>query len=587
MKIKINTQFLLDLSISGFFVLFSMTILTLIIPLGVTRSFLVGGSKAVGFIFVALSIIFIISWFFNRNFKLKRKINLPKLKDLLLLALPMSPVINYTLINSEYLLPSGLLYLIGISLAFTIFFSFILPVIFSYFASLNILMISGLTLSFTLLSMPQIFTGYYLLGDLFFTQGIYLIFSFAVVYMLYLFDKKLTYITLIFFMITGIVYNFLNYYINTTPKSITEIQKSERLIKFLNNKENKIVNKKNIYILVYESYGNLETHNYYGFDNTKHIEFLEELGFKVYHGIYSNGSASESSTAKILEIDGELYPPHDGPKTWVYLPHLSGNSFVTDVFKSNGYKTIGLFTHGLFWTPPIGWDEHQPKEITEGIGGKILTRSIFEGNFRHDVFTDYFDYENYLQQKEKYLTTSEKNTLLYTHSKLPGHSQNSGRCRPNEKEIHFEGLKKANKEMKNDILNIKNSNPNSIIVLVGDHGPYLTKNCLGLQNFYNTSEIDKYDIQDRYGTFLSIYWPEDISNTQYNIEMAQDIFPAIFSKITNNNKLFDELKVERKFFWDWEINWTVGGVNVYNGIIKGGKDDGKPLFDKRSYDLTN
>ena len=140
MKIKINTQFLLDLSISGFFVLFSMTILTLIIPLGVTRSFLVGGSKAVGFIFVALSIIFIISWFFNRNFKLKRKINLPKLKDLLLLALPMSPVINYTLINSEYLLPSGLLYLIGISLAFTIFFSFILPVIFSYFASLNILM---------------------------------------------------------------------------------------------------------------------------------------------------------------------------------------------------------------------------------------------------------------------------------------------------------------------------------------------------------------------------------------------------------------------------------------------------------------
>ena len=68
--------------------------------------------------------------------------------------------------------------------------------------------------------------------------------------------------------------------------------------------------------------------------------------------------------------------------------------------------------------------------------------------------------------------------------------------------------------------------------------------------------------------------------------MAQDIFPAIFSKITNNNKLFDELKVERKFFWDWEINWTVGGVNVYNGIIKGGKDDGKPLFDKRSYDLT-
>ena len=91
----------------------------------------------------------------------------------------MSPVINYALINSEYLLPSGLIYLFGITLAFVLFLSFILPVIFSYYASYNILMISGLALSFTILSMPRIYIGYYLLGDRFFTQGMYLIFSFA------------------------------------------------------------------------------------------------------------------------------------------------------------------------------------------------------------------------------------------------------------------------------------------------------------------------------------------------------------------------------------------------------------------------
>ena len=51
--------------------------------------------------------------------------------------------------------------------------------------------------------------------------------------------------------------------------------------------------------------------------------------------------------------------------------------------------------------------------------------------------------------------------------------------------------------------------------------------------------------------------------------------------------LFNELKVERKFFWDWEVNWTVGGINVNDGIVIGGKDDGKPLFDKRSYNLSN
>ena len=180
-----------------------------------------------------------------------------------------------------------------------------------------------------------------------------------------------------------------------------------------------------------------------------------------------------------------------------------------------------------------------------------------------------------------------KNTLFFTHNKYPDHSQNSNRCLPNEKEIYSEGLKKANIEMKDDVLNIMNNDPNSIIVLTGDHGPYLTKNCMWLEDFYEASEIDKYDIQDRYGAFLSIYWPKDISDFENNIVMTQDIFPAILSRITNNSNLFNELKVERELAWDWEINKTISGVNVNNGIIIGGKDDGKPLFDTRSYNLTN
>lgn len=587
MRLKISTQFILDLSISGLFALFSMTILTFIIPLGVTRSFLVGGSKAVAIVFVTLSILFLISWFFNKDFKLKKKIDFPEFKDFFLLALPLSPVINYTLINTEYLTSSGLLYLFATTFTFILFLSFILPIIFSYFASINILIISGLSLSFTILSMPKIYFGNYLLGNLFFTQGLYLVISFTSLYLLYLFDKKLTYITVILFMIAGTVYNFSNYYLHNTSISKAEIKKSDKLLKFINNENNKIIRKKNIYLLVYESYGNLETIDYYGFDNSEQVEFLEKLGFKVYHGIYSNASASESSTAKILDINGKLYPSHDGPKTSFYRPYLSGNTFATDIFKYNGYKTIGLFPHSFFFQQPIGWDEYQPKEITGDLGGEILTKSIFEGFFRHDVFTDYFDYNNYLQFKKKYLTSNKKDTLFYTINKLPGHSGHSTRCNDDDKKIYFKGLRKANVEMKNDVLNVLKNDPNSIIVLVGDHGPYLTKNCSGLQDLYDTSVINKYDLQDRYGTFLSIYWPKDIKGIDYNIQMSQDIFPAILSKITNNNNLFDELKVERKFFWDWEVNWTVGGVNVNEGVIKGGIDSGKPLFDIRSYNLSN
>ena len=574
MKIKINTQLILDFSISGLFALLSMTIMRFVIPDGNTTIFLMRGSKLVGLVFIALSITFLISWFFNKNFKFKKKINVPELKDFFLLALPMSPVINYALINSEYLIPSGLLYLIGTTLAFTFFFSFIFPIIFSYFASLKILMISGLALSFTVMSIATIFNnpGNHILSSLLVTQGMYLIVSFTAVYLLYLFNKGIAYTAVVFFMITGMIVNFLNFSLDSS----IEAKKPDKLIKFLNNDNNKIIEKKNIYLLAYESYANLETLSHYGFDNTEQVKFLEKNGFKVYQGVYSNASVSKATTSRILEIDGEL-PQLD-------IHYTSGNAFGLKIFKANGYKTIGLFKSPYFFGSSVKWDEYHPKESVTKMGGGAITKSIFKGRFNFDVFEDNYDYEDYLQLKEKYLSSIKKDTLFYTHNAYPGHSGNTGKCAPNEKQIYFEGMKKANIEMKNDVLNIISNDPDSIIVLFGDHGPYLTKNCRNLKN-YDINNIDRYDIQDRYGTFFSIYWPEDISKVEYNIVITQDILPAILSNITNNKNLFNELKIERKFFD--EVDWSIGGANVYNGIIKGGKDDGKALFEKRSYNLPN
>ena len=134
-KIKNNTQFLLDIFTSGILTLLSMLLISFVIPEGVTTKFLLRGSKIVGLISIILGAIFLVFWIFNKNFKFKKKIELPNLKDLILLALPMSPVLDFAIINIEYLDQFSLLYLILITLIFTISFSFILPILFSYFAS--------------------------------------------------------------------------------------------------------------------------------------------------------------------------------------------------------------------------------------------------------------------------------------------------------------------------------------------------------------------------------------------------------------------------------------------------------------------
>ena len=143
-------------------------------------------------------------------------------------------------------------------------------------------------------------------------------------------------------------------------------------------------------------------------------------------------------------------------------------------------------------------------------------------------------------------------------------------------------MKKANIQMRKDIKVLKENNPKSIIVIVGDHGPYLTKNCTALKK-YKQNKINRLDIQDRYGAFLALPWPKDLKTNEYNIQIIQDIFPAILGNITGNKKLFDELKLNRDSLYDYKER--IAGVNVSNGIIIGGEDDKKPLFENRSYIL--
>ena len=574
MKLKNISQLILDLNVSALFTLISMYLLKFVIPNGYTAKFLERGYILVGFLFLGLATIFIFCLVNNKDLNLKHKFDLPDLRDFILLGLPMSPIIGFAIINIEYLNFTGFVYVIGIPLIFSFIFSFILPSLFSYFASFKMLMISGLALSFTILNMAQITNNptSYVFNSEFVTQGLYLIGSFIITYLLYTFNKTIAYTVVIVFMLSGVVINFLD---NSSPKNSSTIQTADRLKSFTDNQKNKIINKKDIYILVFESYSNLETLKYYGYDNSKQIDFLKDNNFTIYHGAYSNGAKSLSSTSRILELKNEL------SKDERY--YLNGNAFVLDIFKSNGYQTIGLFKSPYsFGSSPITWDKYYPKDDVSKIGGKTILKAIYEGYFRFDIFDDDYDYSTYLKLRNHFLSANdEKPTLLYTHGEYPGHSQNSGKCIVNEKQKHFEGIEKANLDMMSDIKILKkNSDP--IIVIVGDHGPYLTKNCTALIN-YKQNEIDKYDIQDRYGAFLAIHWPKELNVNKYNIEIIQDIFPAILANITKNNKLFDELKLERKFSDKFYEN--TAGINVHNGIIQGGKDDKKPLFEERSYKI--
>jgi hypothetical protein len=255
---------------------------------------------------------------------------------------------------------------------------------------------------------------------------------------------------------------------------------------------------------------------------------------------------------------------------------VSGDGIVQNLLKSFSYETYGMFWSAYF-LQGIGssYDFSFPTDSPEASSShELVTKAIFMGQFAFEIEFNTISHERFVKRK---LSTFESvpsgPRFVYMHVFLPGHSQNSGACLPDETALFEERLVQANYEMKQDIETITQKDPSAIIVVAGDHGPYLTKNCYATGGQYGISEISRLDIQDRFGTFLAIKWPNEDFSQYDDITVVQDIFPAIFAYLFEDDTLLDARIDPTTLYPE-----VISGASVSSGIISGGINDGESLF---------
>jgi hypothetical protein len=316
----------------------------------------------------------------------------------------------------------------------------------------------------------------------------------------------------------------------------------------------------NIYLLIYDSYVTSETMQAYGIDNSSQEDYLEELGFKLYPHTYSVADFSIGTMSRVLNTSRDF---SGDPKKVV-----AGDGIIQNTLRGFGYEIYGLFSSDFFfrkYNPTYDFSIPEPSTTSPD----ILIRAILMGEFRFDIGFDIQPREQFVETKRNiFESISGSPIFIYMHSSLPGHSQNSGACLSDETDKFNKRLISANIEMQEDIKGIIESDPEAIIIVAGDHGPYLTKNCASL-NDYDESEISRLDIQDRFGTFLAIRWPTRDFDKFDDIVVLQDIFPAVFEYIYNDER-FMKSKIEPTTFSPV--------IKVRNGIIHKGFNRDEPLF---------
>jgi len=484
--------------------------------------------------------------------------------DLLLLLIPLTPVIIYIFSNQEILSLFDSLIIAVVILSFSFIWILAIPFLLSPFSPARILMAVGLSFAFTIINMASLSHSFswFNEGRFEIQLGLMVIVFFATWYLSGLKNKRDLSLIIGVFLVGNVLIQSLGG--SDRVDHLSTPTQDHPLLSTVHTKTPATL--PNIYLLVYESYVTNGTMLGYGIDNSPQEEYLREQGFILYPHTYSIGPDTLSSISRVLNASTHFYGP---PRR-----AASGDGVVQNVLGYLGYRTYGIFPYDfMFLGIGSSYNFSFPEKLSVP-PYSLLISAIFIGEFRFDLGFDHHSYEEFVGIKHDiFKQTGGHQAFIYTHSPLPGHSQNSGVCLPDEIESYQQRLVKANREMQQDIELLLENDPDAVIIVAGDHGPYLTKNCTITTGVYDISEISRLDIQDRFGAFLAIRWPTDEVHKYDDITVLQDIFIAIFAYLYDDPSLLNFTITPYTFGPGY-----ISGASVQDGIIVGGINHGEPLF---------
>jgi hypothetical protein len=548
-----------------------LLVLSAVLPVGVSHAFV---QTAVIALAVFAAVVTLISlWMTWRSDRGPARSSRPHVKqgdrayraDVWLLLVPLAPIVRYIALNDDSLSWSESLRLTLIAAGLAGFLIVLLPYFVQRWMSATIVKMLGLSLAFTLFSMPMLSRTYswHKVGDPVVQLSVFAV-VLAVGVVLYRRGRAGAYLTAaVYFLAVTMVLPLLQTS-SSEPNGTFSVNVSESgtaADAYAALAAQEMALRPDIFLLTYDSYVGNETMLQHGIDNSEQEANLESLGFRIYPGTYSVAANTVRSMGRVLGST----TPWDG---------IAGDSPLLDAISASGYHINGTFVSAYpFRASDPSYDSYFPAVSAADLE---LLQGILQGEFTFDLAFQSPTHEYFVTQKRAVMQSDLRTPLfMYTHTG-PWHAQFSGACLENEVQQFEDRLVMANAEMRDDVETILKHRPNAVIIINGDHGPYLTKNCTQLsQNDFDPEEITRLDIQDRFGTFLAVKWPYGEPTDLPKVEILQDVLPAVVSRLYEDVD-YDALRFPQRLA-EGEME-VIAGLGIERGRIVGGPLDGESLF---------
>jgi hypothetical protein len=336
--------------------------------------------------------------------------------------------------------------------------------------------------------------------------------------------------------------------------------------------------KPNVYLFVLESYHNREVlKNVYGIDISDFENFLEKNDFVIYDDAISRDGHTLPMMYEMLAMRSIFdFPSSDSQKGFEgrYLvlealarDVLGGNeqNLVFRVFKENGYFNEAFYFNQSYYMERQGaWLDKSD------VQRHYWLSPIFHiGAWHHYLlnvaprFNNAYLIEMPKKMEDNLAEEDRKNPHFMIIKMGAGHTDNSqiySKAKDWVASGRYQSMFHSNQTVMIPTLEtILSSDPQALIILIGDHGAMRLRGYTSLYDIKTLDDLDRFApvtgitrkdfMNDRFGVFLAVRMPHGYRDVSHGTQMDnRNLFLHIFSELSENPELLKHIAPLDSFY---------------------------------------
>jgi hypothetical protein len=295
--------------------------------------------------------------------------------------------------------------------------------------------------------------------------------------------------------------------------------------------------KPNIYLLIADGYASFAYMRAKRIDVAGFRGWLDKRGFQVYDDTFSNYHATADSMLAMLTMQHHHYRASKKSSEVIEAARkaIGGSNDLVQLLGENGFQTHYVHQSNYLLLQGCTADSCFPRadEIT---GARVVLREILPRRVAgRNPGVETWPMTEFRREISAQLETRPADAapqFRYIHMFVPGHVDYKviGRCdEATELKAYRRNVAAATRQIESIAGEIVRTDPGAVIVIAGDHGPFITNRC---KHYVDIDSLAEY--RDRVGILMAIRWPDGYDGRfDARIRTNVNVFRYVLASLMN------------------------------------------------------